>query len=379
MHRVLWLTEHFPPGRGGMAVSCDRIVHRLRKAGIEVDLVHLRRALAAEHVSIREGGRDFLVPAGADAPHALAGLWTRLEQENAGWSHVVAFGGTLPFAAGPAYAAWLGVPLIVLLRGNDFDTGVFAAERRSALEDAIRRAARTGCVTESQRRRTQRLFPTANAICTPNGIDTEEWQALPSDRGRAEAFRATLPQPGRCVLGLFGDLKPKKGIETLFAALSDPALHGRFHCLVAGTAPPDFLARVPAGVSATLLAPMPRSDLIPWLLACDAVALPSLYEGFPNLLLEAAALGVPVLASDAGGAGVLVDGAHGAVFRAGDARACAAALDRVAAAESSLRARWREACLVLAGEHSAARECHTYLRLLDETKSGVAARVSRLP
>ena len=42
-HRVLWLTGHYPPSRGGMAQSCDRIVRGLRAAGAEVDVAHLTR------------------------------------------------------------------------------------------------------------------------------------------------------------------------------------------------------------------------------------------------------------------------------------------------------------------------------------------------
>ncbi len=364
------------PGRGGMAVSCDRIVHGLRKSGATVDVVHLRRSEVEERTSPREGGRDILVQAGPDVPHALASLWSRLERENAGWTHVVAFGGTLPFTAGPAYAAWMGVPLVTCLRGNDFDTGVFAPDRRAALEDAIRRAARIGCVTDSQRRRVQRLFAGANAVWTPNGIDAEEWHALPSDRVRANDFRGERVGPGRAVLGLFGDLKPKKGIETLLLALAQSGHARHVHLLLAGTPPDDFLSRVPDACEFTLLPAMPRTDLIPYILACDAVALPSLYEGFPNLLLESAALGVPLLASDAGAAGVLEDGAHGALFRAGNVADCARAVGRIVA----VRADRRDACLDLAQRYSAARERGEYLRILDETAAPAAsARVSRLP
>jgi len=375
-HHLLWLTEHYVPGRGGMAVSCDRIVHGLRRSGATVDVVHLRRAAVEETNSPREGGRDIVVPAGPDVPHALASLWSRLERENAGWTHVVAFGGALPFIAGPAYAAWLGVPLVTCLRGNDFDTGVFAPDRRVALEDAIRRAARVGCVTDSQRRRVQRLFAGANAIWTPNGIDAEEWQALPSDRTRANGFRGERVGPGRAVLGLFGDLKPKKGIETLLLAIAKSGHARHVHLLLAGTPPDDFLARVSPECEFTLLPPMPRSDLIPFILACDAVALPSLYEGFPNLLLEAAALGVPLLASDAGAAGVLEDGVHGALFRAGDVADCASAVSRFVA----VRADRSGACLELAQRFSAARECENWKQLLDQAATPAAiAKVSRLP
>ena len=373
-HRVLWLTEHYPPGRGGMAVSCDRIVFGLRRAGVMLDLVHLRRAALEETNFPREGGRDILVRAGPDVPHALASLWSGLERENAGWTHVVAFGGTLPFIAGPAYAAWLGVPLITCLRGNDFDTGVFAGDRRHFLEDAIHRAARVGCVTDNQRRRVQRLFAGSQTVWTPNGIDTDEWNLLPSDLRRADDFRTGHVGPGRTVLGLFGDLKPKKGVETLLAAITLAACADHLHLLLAGTPPEGFLDRVPAGCATTVLPAMPRTDLIPYLLACDAIALPSLYEGFPNLLLEAAALGVPLLASDAGAAGVLEDGTHGALFRAGDAADCAIALGRTLAPHAD----WREACIEVAARFSAAHERDTYLQLLDETAAPLAARVASI-
>ena len=376
--RLLWLTEHYVPGRGGMAVSCDRIVHGLRKAGVEIDLVHLRRAEVPASVSPREGGRDLVVPVGLDAPHALAALWSRLERENAGWTHVVAFGGALPLVAGPAYAAWLGVPLVVALRGNDFDTGVFSPERRPALEDAIRRAARVACVTDNLRRRVQRLFPGATAEWTPNGIDAVEWRALPSDRRRAATWRAANVAEGRVVLGLFGDLKPKKGIETLLAAIAASGLGTRLHLLLAGQPPEGFLAQVPEGCASTVLAAMPRTDLIPYLLACDAVALPSLYEGFPNLLLESAALGVPLLASDAGAAGVLQEGEHGALFRAGDVADCARALARAMAGGVAKPA----ACLVLASRYSAAAERDRWVELLEATATPHGAaepKVSRLP
>lgn len=377
--RLLWLTERYPPARGGMAVSCDRIVHALRKREVFIDLVHLRRGALRAASLARENGRDLVVPVGEDAPHALAALWSRLERENAGWTHVVAFGGALPLAAAPAYAAWLGVPLAVLLRGNDFDTGALWPERRATLEDAIRRAARVGCVTEGLRRRVQRLFPGAAAVWTPNGIDLEEWSALSTDRNRAEAFRGAQVEPGRFLIGLFGDLKPKKGVETLLGAISEWKRGEKIHLLIAGAVPQDFLARLPSGSRATFLPAMPRTELIPYFLACDAAALPSLYEGFPNVLLEAAALGVPLLASDAGAADVLEDGVHGALFRAGDAADCGRALGRLLEADEALRARWREACAALARRFSLERERERFLEIFRETGAARTATVTRLP
>ncbi len=376
--RLLWLTSRYAPGRGGMAVSCDRAVHALRRRGAWIDLVHLSRAATAASFAPRENGSERVLPAGEEAPHELAALWPQLAESGGGWTHVVAFGGALPATAASAYAAWLGLPLVVLLRGNDFDTGVFLPERRAALEDALRRAARVGCVTEDLRRRVQRLFPAAAATWTPNGIDTADWRALPSDRARAAAFRAKHVRRRRKVIGLFGDLKAKKGVELLLEAIAASGLAKSLHLLVVGVLPSTELPRAVPGLTLTSVPPLPRTDLISHLLACDAVALPSLYEGFPNLLLEAAALGVPLLASAAGGAGVLREGEHGALFASGDAQDCRRALERIAAARPATVKAWRAACVRLAGEFSLERECERYLELFAATAAPAAAKVTRL-
>ena len=376
--RLLWLTTRYAPGRGGMAVSCDRAVHALRRRGAWIDLVHLSRAATGASFAPRENGSERVLPAGEEAPHELAALWPQLAEAGGGWTHVVAFGGALPATAASAYAAWLGLPLIVLLRGNDFDTGVFLPERRAALEDALRRAARVGCVTEDLCRRVQRLFPNTAAIWTPNGIDTEAWRALPSDRARAAAFRAKHVAKGRRLIGIFGDLKAKKGVDLLLEAIAASGLAKSLQLVIVGALPSTELPRAVPGLKVTSVPALPRTDLIPYLLACDAVALPSLYEGFPNLLLEAAALGVPLLASAAGGAGVLRDGVHGAVFASGDAQDCRRALERIAAARPAVVKAWRAACVRLAAEFSLERECGRYLELFESSTKPMSAKVTRL-
>ncbi len=368
--RALWLTEHYPPGRGGMATSCDRIVHGLRRSGAAVDVIHLRPHARGIESHGRESGRDIVAPRGPDPTHALMALGARLERlaPAGGWTHVVAFGGILPVIAGPVYSAWLACPLVTLLRGNDFDTGVFAPLRRAALEHAAARSARVGCVTEDQRRRVALLFPGAVTAWTPNGIDTTEWQALPSDRALAHALRTGNVGPGRMVLGLFGDLKPKKGIEGLLDAIAAGNLGARLHLLVVGQPGEAFEARIQAcaGLTVTQLPVVDRLELIPLMLACDGVAVPSLYDGFPNVVLEAAALGVPLFASDAGGAGVLADDSHGCVFAAGDRDACRDALVRLVESHAAARTRWGAAGIELAARFSAGREAERYLRLLDD-------------
>ena len=378
--RLLWLTEHYYPGNGGMAIACDRIVHALRRRGAWVDLVHLRRGSPAPEVAARENGRDWTVALASDPPHALAALWASLERSNAQWTHVVAFGGAWPLACAPQYAAWLELPLVTLLRGNDFDTGIHTPERRALLDGAIRSAAMVGCVTGDMQRRVERLHPQARVAWTPNGIDRREWRALPSDRRLASEWRAAQLGASagsrRNIIGLFGDLKGKKGAEMLLEAIDRAAVAAALHLLVVGTPAGDFAARLPRGLSAGFLPSVPRNALIPLMLACDAVALPSLYEGFPNVLLEATALGIPLLASAAGAAGV-ADGRHGVLFRTGDPDDCVDALRHFLAADAAQRERWRLACGQLAAEFSVERECNACLALFAPAARDGAAPAAR--
>ena len=41
--RLHFITENYPPDRGGMGESCDRIVRGLVRAGIAIDVVHFDR------------------------------------------------------------------------------------------------------------------------------------------------------------------------------------------------------------------------------------------------------------------------------------------------------------------------------------------------
>jgi glycosyltransferase involved in cell wall biosynthesis len=47
----------------------------------------------------------------------------------------------------------------------------------------------------------------------------------------------------------------------------------------------------------------PQTSVVPWYDLMDVVLLTSAFEGSPNICLEAQALGIPVVATDAGGAG----------------------------------------------------------------------------
>lgn len=326
--RLLWITENYPPSPGGMANSCDRIVRGLRAAGVPVDVVHLSRRSVAQRVS---GVRT--VALGEDPEHALRALWLEISRSAASYTHIVAFGGTYPLLAAPVYAAWGGLPLVTLLRGNDFDTGMFSLRRQPVVLEALRSSAHVCVVASSTGPLVSALAPNTPVTWVANGIDTTEWEILPSERQKAAAWRAEHVEPGRRTIGLVGQLKNKKGVRLLLEGL--PA--SRFHVVLAGELEPgieEWLGAHPE-VAYTALPFQDRYQLLSVYASCDLIALPSFYDGLPNVALEAAALGIPLLTSDAGGLADLVDGEIGFRFPAGDPHACREALHRAASATDS--------------------------------------------
>lgn len=82
-----------------------------------------------------------------------------------------------------------------------------------------------------------------------------------------------------------------------------------------------------------------QSDVRPWLAASDCHVLASYREGFPNVVIEAGALGLPQIVTDINGANEIVeDGQNGIIVPSRDADALFKAMQRMLA-DSALRAR----------------------------------------
>jgi glycosyltransferase involved in cell wall biosynthesis len=347
-----------------MAVSSDRIVRNLRRRGVVIDVVHLRRGATRWSTTDGEGGRVLTCPVGDDPEHTLRRAATLLDDRT---THVVAFGGSLPLLAGPVYAAWLGASLVTLLRGNDFDTGVFSIRRRAPLFDALERSDHVCVVARSQVGQVRSLVDVPTTWIT-NGIDTNDWVALPSDEAAAARWRAEHVPDGRTTIGLIGQLKAKKGVTLLLDALARSRARGQVHLVLVGDIDDevaDRLGRLDPS-SWSRLGFLDRFELLRLYPALDLVALPSFYDGLPNVALEASALGVALIVSDAGGlADLVADGRNGIAFAAGDVAGCRDALDRAVRLDPAARALLgKEARRVVEAEFTVGAEADAYERVL---------------
>jgi glycosyltransferase involved in cell wall biosynthesis len=114
------------------------------------------------------------------------------------------------------------------------------------------------------------------------------------------------------------------------------------------------------------LGPQPRERVVELFRAADATILSSSWENFPHTVVEALAVGTPVLAMEAGGvAEVVRDGVNGLLVPAGDTTALAAAVQRYFA-DPALRERLRGQAAASVAHYSAER---VFSRLEDVLRS----------
>jgi glycogen(starch) synthase len=355
-HNILWLTENYFPRTGGMAQSCDRIVYNLRQAGLTIHLIHFTTQTIQKIETVYNGINlhfPFVPPyqeAAIDESHSLHLLWLEINTNPkfANLTHIVCFGGHLTMTAAPVFAAWLGLPLVVLLRGNDFDASVFSPKKREILDYALNKAHAIACVSSEKAEKVKKMYPQKQVFFTPNGIDSQEWKPIESDREKAKSLRNTLlansltknitttittkaeKTDEKRIIGLFGQLKAKKGLLFFMEALQKSSFAAQTELLIVGEMAPEiqhFLAISDLLFTYTHIPFMARFDLLPYYLACDVLAIPSFYDGMPNVLLEAGAVGLPFISADSGGMPDVLTADLAWIFKAGDINSCITALE----------------------------------------------------
>ncbi|MGH8427906.1 MAG: glycosyltransferase family 4 protein [Gammaproteobacteria bacterium] len=145
--------------------------------------------------------------------------------------------------------------------------------------------------------------------------------------------------PGRAfVVGCFSRIEPAKGQHELVAALAKLIEHGVDAAAVIAGPVMDaaYAQKLEASCKALSVADRVHfsgvlADARPSMACCDAVVMPSAAETFGLVLVEAMQMGIPVVASAAGGATEIVsDGETGLTYPVGDVDALAERLRRLA-------------------------------------------------
>jgi glycosyltransferase involved in cell wall biosynthesis len=173
------------------------------------------------------------------------------------------------------------------------------------------------------------MLADGRAIAIPSGVDVAKARALAC---------APVPHPWLTddevpVVLAIGRLRPQKNLALLVDAVAIARKHCRMRLAIIGAgteAARAALVERAAGYADDFLLAGETDNVFAWLARASAFALPSRWEGSSLALLEALAVGTPVVASRLAGdaAEVLDDGRYGLMFDGNDAAALAAALLR---------------------------------------------------
>jgi len=187
------------------------------------------------------------------------------------------------------------------------------------------------------------LLRPVNAI-VPHGVDTEIFHPA-DDR---ECAWAESGAPGRRGVGIFGRVRPQKGVEEFVDALCMVLpRYPDFTAVITGETTPRFAAfeaRMKRktrlhGLESRFLWPgkLPVEEVRKWLRRVSLAAAVSRNEGFGLTCLEAMASGAAVVGTQTGAFDMIIrDGVDGLIVPCGDTAALAGAFDRLLSSPDEL-------------------------------------------
>ena len=345
--KILVVSGIWPPDVGGPASHAPEVARFLQGRGHRVEVVTTAdRAPAREPFPVRWVDRR--IPIGIRHLRGVA-----LVRSRAALADVVYTTGT--FGRSAAGSVLAGTPFVVKLTADPaFERARRRGLFRGTLEEfqwggggwqvALLRAARDA----ELRRAAHVLTPSAflRELARGWGLARERVSVLPNPAppvpdlpDRVEA-RRRLDVEGP-VLAFAGRLTRQKSLEVALEAI---ARNDGVRLLIAGEGDERAqlerrAAELDLGGRVRFLGPLPRERVLELFRAADAAILSSTWENFPHAVVEALAVGTPILSTATGGVSEVVDDdVNGLLVEPGDADALADAVRRFFA-DDELRAR----------------------------------------
>lgn len=181
---------------------------------------------------------------------------------------------------------------------------------------------------------TRRLVKSKKVRCTvpasSHGVDTEHFR--PGAASVSDVAELGLAR-GIPVVGFIGRITSDKGIPALIEACNKVNSIIPIQLLIVGPADePDSteMYSLVNRASCSVVLTGPVSDIRPHLTVMAVNVLPSLREGFPNVVLEAAGMGIPSIVTDATGCvDSVVDGVTGIIVPVNNVDALARAMVKI--------------------------------------------------
>lgn len=188
---------------------------------------------------------------------------------------------------------------------------------------------------------TKGLIPTARKFgiapskiaIVPSGVDIVRFDPeSPLVKEKASLLREKLNVSEQVIIGYAGRLYPAKGLTYLFSAVrAISETHHKIALLIVGDgAQRRELETIARDLNIKAVFVGWQHDTAPYYAMMDIFVLPSLFEGLPNVVLEAMAMKKPVVATNVGGnPDVISNGVNGFLVPVRDVATLTAALERL--------------------------------------------------
>ena len=210
-----------------------------------------------------------------------------------------------------------GIPYFAWIRGNDFYQMREVRWKRWMISQVLfdtRVLVQSPEIEDDVREYFPDIEPDIGVL--GNGVD------VPDD--------PTIPREN--VVLFVGRLAPKKGVEYLIQAMTNVSQHAQL-CIVGDGHERSNLESLAASldVSVDFVGEVPPAEVREYYLRAGLLVLPSVEgEGMPNVVLEAMALGIPVVTTRSGGLPSVIDDEQtGFLVPMGDAESLAETIDRL--------------------------------------------------
>ncbi|MBT6323371.1 MAG: glycosyltransferase [Anaerolineae bacterium] len=354
MLRIAMLSYHTCPlatlggkDTGGMNVYVRDLTRQLGRMGVHVDVFTRSQDEHVPHVlhDLGSGNRVVHIPAGNEVPlpkQALVehipdfvdGILKFTEEKDLKYDVIHSHYWMSGIAAGILKDAW-GIPIVHMFhtlgamknriaRSDEEREGPYRVDGE---KQVLSRADRLIVATPAEKSQLQFLYQAdvAKMVIIPPGVDTEHFYPIPKDEARDY-----IGVSGDDCMALFvGRIEPLKGIDTLMKAVSVMGMYDAenpFYVAIIGGDPnvaredmTEEMARLQNLCDELCLGQMDlflgkrAQDTLPYYYsAAEVLLMPSHYESFGMVALEAMACGTPVIASQVGGLAYLVkDGETG--------------------------------------------------------------------